>query len=266
MPFKDKAAYREYMRLYMKTKRSEIPSYGRGTGHTFQPTRPKTDVCELCGETGVTVYDHDHTTGIFRGWICYRCNIGLGAFKDTVGGLLNALRYLAGTLNQAMVKPIAIIKPNGVKPVANLDPAWLDPSLSIDSVLVNKLEDTREERGEGESEGEPRQQTFGGVLPEWYTDLWALPGFKETVEHCQEWFNRNNITEEQANKAAAALRGKWPGPKTSPYRQVWPTFRNWAKNERDGKVGSNGRVPASQGGGSKQPADRIVGWNRTRTN
>ena len=38
--------------------------------------------------------DHDHITGTFRGWLCFRCNIGLGHFEDDAGMIENALKYL----------------------------------------------------------------------------------------------------------------------------------------------------------------------------
>lgn len=62
---------------------------------------PKPSVCECCGrnpDTDRTIrgwaMDHNHSTHEFRGWICQTCNIGLGHFKDSVNGLLNAIIYL----------------------------------------------------------------------------------------------------------------------------------------------------------------------------
>ena len=61
---------------------------------------PKPDACECCGRTaedpqrGDLVLDHDHDTDTFRGWICERCNIGIGKLGDTIEGLKNAIRYL----------------------------------------------------------------------------------------------------------------------------------------------------------------------------
>lgn len=38
--------------------------------------------------------DHDHTTERFRGWICHKCNLGLGNFSDSVERLKSAIEYL----------------------------------------------------------------------------------------------------------------------------------------------------------------------------
>jgi hypothetical protein len=38
--------------------------------------------------------DHDHTTGAFRGWLCNRCNLGLGHLGDTIASVEKALDYL----------------------------------------------------------------------------------------------------------------------------------------------------------------------------
>lgn len=40
------------------------------------------------------VLDHDHKTGKYRGALCKTCNKALGAFKDDVEILLNAIKYL----------------------------------------------------------------------------------------------------------------------------------------------------------------------------
>ena len=55
--------------------------------------------CALCGEgpsskKGEFVFDHDHETNEFRGYIHNRCNIGLGILGDSVLELLKAVKYL----------------------------------------------------------------------------------------------------------------------------------------------------------------------------
>jgi hypothetical protein len=55
--------------------------------------------CEICGALGNEtkkgiVYDHNHLTGKFRGWICLRCNVALGMVKDNIEILQNLIEYL----------------------------------------------------------------------------------------------------------------------------------------------------------------------------
>jgi len=64
------------------------------------PTHPKPRRCELCGSSPavgrwkVLHLDHDHETGVFRGWLCHHCNMGLGNFKDSILLLRKAVAYL----------------------------------------------------------------------------------------------------------------------------------------------------------------------------
>jgi hypothetical protein len=64
-----------------------------------EPTRPEPANCECCGRARSSMHsslalDHDHVTGEFRGWLCYRCNSALGKLGDNVDGLLRAMEYL----------------------------------------------------------------------------------------------------------------------------------------------------------------------------
>ena len=58
-------------------------------------------LCDICGSNkagfgkrGFCV-DHDHKTGIVRGMLCQKCNIGLGNFNDNIELLEKAIKYLA---------------------------------------------------------------------------------------------------------------------------------------------------------------------------
>lgn len=50
--------------------------------------------CEICGKECQTVFDHDHVTGRFRGWLCHHCNIALGMAEDDVTILWRMIKYL----------------------------------------------------------------------------------------------------------------------------------------------------------------------------
>ena len=56
--------------------------------------RPRSEYCELCFEFGMTVFDHCHSNGNFRGWLCDRCNRVLGSVKDDVKLLKAMINYL----------------------------------------------------------------------------------------------------------------------------------------------------------------------------
>lgn len=62
------------------------------------PTRMRPSRCECCGgkpDFGrVLVLDHCHAKKRFRGWLCNRCNLGLGHFLDSPVRLRKAIAYL----------------------------------------------------------------------------------------------------------------------------------------------------------------------------
>lgn len=65
-----------------------------------KPTRPMPDNCECCDRPASEErherlqLDHCHDTGAFRGWLCDRCNRGVGCLGDNLGGVLRMVRYL----------------------------------------------------------------------------------------------------------------------------------------------------------------------------
>lgn len=56
--------------------------------------RPRAEGCEICLSPEKTYFDHCHKTGKFRGWICRRCHLTLGALKDDVRILELLIDYL----------------------------------------------------------------------------------------------------------------------------------------------------------------------------
>ena len=55
---------------------------------------PKETNCQLCHSTENIVFDHDHETKTFRGWLCDPCNRSLGRLGDNVEGIMKVLKYL----------------------------------------------------------------------------------------------------------------------------------------------------------------------------
>lgn len=62
------------------------------------PLRPIPTACECCDKVPTDGRrlnaDHDHVTGIFRGWICWPCNTAIGALGDNLAGVNKAAAYL----------------------------------------------------------------------------------------------------------------------------------------------------------------------------
>jgi hypothetical protein len=74
------------------------------------PPIPSNHVCPVCTKTETQlnesinptrrkkgrpwVMDHDHDSKTFRGWLCRKCNLGLGNFADDYELVLKAAGYL----------------------------------------------------------------------------------------------------------------------------------------------------------------------------
>lgn len=61
-----------------------------------EATRPRPDLCEVCNRTNWRRmnFDHDHKTGLFRGWLCDQCNKALGNAEDSPETLDKLASYL----------------------------------------------------------------------------------------------------------------------------------------------------------------------------
>ena len=53
------------------------------------------EICRTAMEREQATTDHDHASGVARGWLCRSCNLGLGYFKDDPTRLQAAIEYLA---------------------------------------------------------------------------------------------------------------------------------------------------------------------------
>ena len=94
-------------KLYPKRYRSECKVCRRigGKAHSSQAKKlmqelnmqrpPLGTPCKCCGKkTEMLVFDHDHQTNKFRGWLCYQCNSAIGNLGDNLAGIKMAEKYL----------------------------------------------------------------------------------------------------------------------------------------------------------------------------
>jgi Recombination endonuclease VII len=101
-PDKHRQHGREWMRFnadkyQTEEARAKMRDWWRKKNNIPTPTRPKPKTCECCDrklEAGKTHLDHDHITGDFRGWLCNRCNLGIGQLGDCIEGLEKGIAYL----------------------------------------------------------------------------------------------------------------------------------------------------------------------------
>lgn len=61
--------------------------------------------CEICGDSGDLVIDHDHDNEEVRGTLCHCCNVGLGHFRDSRLLLRRATTYLANHKTKLLERP-----------------------------------------------------------------------------------------------------------------------------------------------------------------
>lgn len=60
-----------------------------------EPSRPEPNVCEMCGSppSGKALnLDHCHKRDVFRGWLCWGCNVALGKLGDSIDEAIARLR------------------------------------------------------------------------------------------------------------------------------------------------------------------------------
>ena len=51
--------------------------------------------CDICYKNfNRLAVDHNHTTGLVRGLLCYKCNVGIGLLQDNINILKNSVLYL----------------------------------------------------------------------------------------------------------------------------------------------------------------------------
>lgn len=93
------SCYVEKQHLYRSTKKGKVSKLiGRyNTSEDIVEKFNQISECEICGRSfdkEKKHFDHNHSTGEYRGALCRYCNIGLGHFFDNGELLLNAIKYL----------------------------------------------------------------------------------------------------------------------------------------------------------------------------
>lgn len=87
-----------YVRKWQLANPEKVREAGRRYKNLPQPDRPAPLTCECCGgapdKGKVLALDHCHQTQTFRGWLCGKCNRGIGHLGDTIEGLQRAINYL----------------------------------------------------------------------------------------------------------------------------------------------------------------------------
>lgn len=77
-------------------KQHPQPAYGDPCAICNKPVyKNKASVPDGIDGTWGWQCDHDHDTGEFRGWLCKKCNTGMGALGDNLESVLRAVQYLA---------------------------------------------------------------------------------------------------------------------------------------------------------------------------
>lgn len=94
---KDPEYYKNRSKKYNAVNREYRAAWSRARYPA--PTRPEPNICECCGKERdkgqkKLHLDHCHSLGIFRGWLCASCNLGIGLLGDGPSGVMKALEYL----------------------------------------------------------------------------------------------------------------------------------------------------------------------------
>jgi hypothetical protein len=64
--------------------------------HRKNHPEPANSKCQCCGKVSKLQCDHSHTKSkSFRGYLCSKCNVGIGNLGDNLNGLMNGIKYLS---------------------------------------------------------------------------------------------------------------------------------------------------------------------------
>jgi hypothetical protein len=104
-PVKHRAQQIAYKAAHPEKVKDSVKAWSKRNAHYKRRTalagRPRPEFCEVCGrppkDGRILVFDHCHTKGHFRGWLCHGCNTVLGMVDDDPEICLRLAAYLRRT-------------------------------------------------------------------------------------------------------------------------------------------------------------------------
>lgn len=100
---KCKSCYNEYLKQWLAKNPDKRLEYNRAAKlglsvHELRDAIAAFDPssCAICSTSERLYLDHDHATNQPRGFLCQKCNSGLGMFEDDVSRIEKAAAYLRG--------------------------------------------------------------------------------------------------------------------------------------------------------------------------
>lgn len=89
-----------------------LKTYGISTADRDRLVQAQGGLCAICGTEPAVHVDHDHASGEVRGVLCFRCNVGIGHFRDDPDVVMRALHHLlvpAATAAPAMAGATPVV-------------------------------------------------------------------------------------------------------------------------------------------------------------
>jgi hypothetical protein len=79
---------------FVWARRDRARKYGLTLNQVEARLRAINANCEACKKGRILYFDHNHSTGEFRGFLCSSCNTGIGNFGCDVDRMKAAIEYL----------------------------------------------------------------------------------------------------------------------------------------------------------------------------
>lgn len=95
-------------RISRRNYDKELSQYGLSVDSLASLVKYQDNKCGVCSrdlnKSKTRHVDHDHKTGIARGVLCHKCNLGIGLLGDDINGLERAIDYLNQTPYSKFIK------------------------------------------------------------------------------------------------------------------------------------------------------------------